>query len=111
MRSDRSTKEAKAMTASLTRRSFVATLVATPSLASAAATGALPPMVVTKDPSCGCCSGWTEHVRAAGFAVEVVETADLDRVKARLQVPEALAACHTAEVDGFVIEGHVPAAV
>jgi hypothetical protein len=99
------------MTAPLTRRIFVAALVAAPSLASAAETGGLPPMVVTKDPTCGCCAGWTEHVRAAGFAVEVVETAELNRVKARLQVPHALAACHTAEVDGFVVEGHVPAAV
>lgn len=69
-----------------------------------------PAIIVTKDPNCGCCSGWVEHVRQAGFAVEVRDTADLARVKARLGVPSDLSACHTAEVSGYVIEGHVPAA-
>lgn len=95
---------------SLTRRSLMAALAAVPCLQGARASG-LPTVVVTKDPNCDCCSGWTEHVRGAGFAVEVVETPELNRVKARLGVPQALAACHTAEVDGFVIEGHVPAVV
>lgn len=66
-------------------------------------------MVVSKDPNCGCCSGWVEHIRSAGFTVEVVETSDLNRVKARLGVPLDLASCHTAEVSGYVLEGHVPA--
>lgn len=69
----------------------------------------LPKMVVTRDPNCGCCSGWTVHVQAAGFPVEVIETSDLAPLKARLGVPEALIACHTAQVDGYTIEGHVPA--
>jgi hypothetical protein len=69
----------------------------------------LPKITVAKDPTCSCCAGWTEHVRAAGFSVEVVETNELNRVKVRLGVPSNLAACHTAEVDGYVIEGHVPA--
>lgn len=70
---------------------------------------AFPKMTVTKDPSCGCCSGWVEHIRAAGFPVEVIETGELNRVKVRLGVPQALASCHTAEIGGYVIEGHVPA--
>lgn len=70
----------------------------------------LPKLVVTKDPSCGCCGGWVDHVRAAGFTVEVIETPQVNRVKARLGVPDELASCHTAEVGGYVIEGHVPAA-
>jgi hypothetical protein len=70
----------------------------------------LPRMVVTKDPSCGCCRGWTEHVRAAGFPIEIVESASVGRLKARLGVPQDLAGCHTAEVGGYVVEGHVPAA-
>jgi len=69
----------------------------------------LPKVVVTKDPSCGCCSGWTDHLKQAGFPVEIVETAEINRVKTRLGVPRALASCHTAEVGGYVIEGHVPA--
>jgi hypothetical protein len=68
-----------------------------------------PDITVTKDPNCGCCSGWVEHLRQAGFAVEVRDVPDVNRVKARLGVPSDLAACHTAEVSGYVIEGHVPA--
>jgi hypothetical protein len=70
---------------------------------------ASPTMVISKDPDCGCCSGWVEHVRAAGFATRVHELSDLAPVKARLAIPPALASCHTAEIDGYVIEGHVPA--
>jgi hypothetical protein len=66
-------------------------------------------IVVTKDPNCGCCTGWVEHLRSADFAVEVIDTAELNRVKRRLKIPADLSACHTAEVSGYVIEGHVPA--
>jgi hypothetical protein len=66
-------------------------------------------MVVHKDPNCGCCGAWVDHLRANGFEVSVTETAQLNRIKARLGVPNALASCHTAEIDGFIIEGHVPA--
>ena len=72
------------------------------------ATDALPRMIVTRDPNCGCCSAWVAHVKAAGFPVEVVEAADLTPLKAKLGVPESLASCHTAEVGGYVVEGHVP---
>jgi hypothetical protein len=70
---------------------------------------ALPRMTVTRDPNCGCCGLWVEHVKSAGFPVEVVEAADLAPLKARLGVPEALMSCHTAEIGGYVVEGHVPA--
>jgi hypothetical protein len=76
----------------------------------AVAASALPKMVVSKDPTCGCCGGWVEHLRAAGFAIEVIDTTEINRVKARLGVPSDLHACHTAEIVGYVIEGHVPAA-
>src|SRR5690606_27035505 len=52
---------------------------------------------------------WADHLKQAGFPVEIVETAEISRVKTRLGVPRALASCHTAEVGGYVIEGHVPA--
>src|SRR5260370_39484964 len=67
-------------------------------------------ITVHKDPSCGCCSGWAQHLQKAGFATKVMETRDLDAVKARLGVPGELAACHTAEIGGCVREVHVPAA-
>jgi hypothetical protein len=66
-------------------------------------------ILVHKDPSCGCCAGWVRHLEAAGFAVTVKETANLQVVRKRLRVPADLGACHTAEVDGYVLEGHVPA--
>jgi len=69
----------------------------------------LPRMVVTRDPNCGCCGNWVKHVKAAGFPVEVVEVADVAPLKTKLGVPDALASCHTAEVGGYVLEGHVPA--
>jgi len=69
-----------------------------------------PAILVHKDPDCGCCAGWVRHLEDAGFTVMVEETADLEPVRKRLRVPADLAACHTAEVDGYVLEGHVPAA-
>jgi hypothetical protein len=74
-----------------------------------AAAGTLPKMIVTRDPNCGCCGNWIEHVRAAGFPVEVAEVPDVQPLKTRLGVPDALSSCHTAEVGGYVLEGHVPA--
>jgi hypothetical protein len=67
-------------------------------------------IVVYKDPNCGCCSGWVRHLEKAGFVVTVRETADLDAVRKGLGVPADLSSCHTAEIDGYVLEGHVPAA-
>ena len=68
----------------------------------------LPTVAVTKDPSCGCCAKWVDHLRQAGFTVTVTE-GPVNPVKARLGVPRDLASCHTALVDGYVVEGHVPA--
>jgi len=67
-------------------------------------------ITIWRDPNCGCCAGWVEHIQAYGFKTKVIETAAIDAVKARLGVPDSLAACHTAEIGGYVIEGHVPAA-
>jgi hypothetical protein len=94
-----------------TRRVFLLGLSAIALLAAMQQMPAASPakIVVSKDPNCGCCTGWVEHLRAEGFAVETVDTAELNRVKRRLKVPADLAACHTAEVAGYVIEGHVPA--
>ena len=94
----------------VTRRSLVGLLAAAALGAPVALALADDTMVVVhKDPNCGCCSDWVQHLRDAGFAVKVVEAADLKAVRDRLGVPAALAACHTAEVAGYVVEGHVPA--
>lgn len=68
-----------------------------------------PTMTVSKDPNCGCCSGWVAHLQRNGFVVSVTETSDVQAIKARLGVPADLTSCHTAEIAGYVIEGHVPA--
>lgn len=68
-----------------------------------------PIITVSKDPNCGCCTGWVEHLRRDGFVATVIETTDLQAIKMRLGVPADLASCHTAEIAGYIIEGHVPA--
>jgi len=95
----------------ISRRAFLVGAGALPVLLStsmAGYAGNLPLVTVTKDPSCGCCTGWAEHIEAAGFPVRVVESGSVDALKRRLGVPPTLYSCHTAEVDGYVIEGHVP---
>ena len=69
----------------------------------------LPTMVVHKSPTCGCCGAWVEHMQAAGFTVDVREADNIHPVKERVEVPLAKGSCHTAEIGGYFIEGHVPA--
>lgn len=64
---------------------------------------------VWKDPNCGCCSKWVAHLARNGFTATVLEVADMGEIKTRLGVPPELNSCHTAEVEGYLIEGHVPA--
>jgi Cu/Ag efflux protein CusF len=68
-----------------------------------------PAVLVWKDPNCGCCQVWVEHLQANGFKVEVRDVGNTAARK-RLGMPEPLGSCHTATVGGYVIEGHVPAA-
>lgn len=65
---------------------------------------------VWKSPSCGCCAGWVKHMEESGFTVKVHAVDDIMAVKAEKGVPNALGSCHTSVVEGYVIEGHVPAA-
>lgn len=71
-----------------------------------------PLVEVAKSPTCGCCELWVEHMKDAGFRVEVrdVDYATLTAARADAGVPGDLSSCHTATVDGYAIEGHVPAA-
>ncbi len=89
---------------------LVATVIGVAGLAVAAPSPG-PEVVVYKSPSCGCCKKWVEHVQAAGFRVTVHDTSSLAGVMERYGVPRKLTACHTAIVDGYVVEGHVPADV
>lgn len=61
--------------------------------------------------SCGCCTKWMDHLKGQGFAVAEHVVATRDAAPARARVPEALRSCHTAEVGGYIVEGHVPASV
>ena len=95
-----------------TLSAVVATPAAAPSMPIAMpgpAAAAAVTVLVHKSPSCSCCSGWVEHLRQSGFVVQVDDTDAMDPIKARLGVPAGKAACHTAEVGGYFIEGHVPA--
>jgi hypothetical protein len=67
-------------------------------------------MRVYRSPSCGCCGGWVDHLRAGGFEVAVEMLDDVSPVAERLGVPERLRSCHTGEAGGYFVEGHVPAA-
>ena len=69
----------------------------------------LPTVLVYKTPTCGCCNGWVDHMKAAGFVVDARNTTDLMTVKRDGGVPPQMSSCHTAIIDGYVVEGHVPA--
>jgi hypothetical protein len=96
----------------MTRRTVLASLTAAAAsvVPLPAAAADRPLMKVSKDPNCGCCSGWAAHMEGAGFSVTVVEVSNLKAVRAQAGVPPELAGCHTAEVGGYIVEGHVPAA-
>jgi hypothetical protein len=69
-----------------------------------------PVITVYKDAGCGCCKSWVAHLIKHGYRVDAKDTPDMTEVKRALGVPDALSACHTAIVNGYLIEGHVPAA-
>ena len=91
------------------RRSILkfAALLALLTMAQSAAAATL---LVTKTAYCGCCKHWIEHMKKAGFDVQVKEVEDVAPTRARLGVPDAMRSCHTSEIGGYAIEGHVPAA-
>ena len=70
----------------------------------------LPPVEVYKEPTCGCCSKWIDHLRSHGFTARAIDTAKIDELKASRGIPTQARSCHTAIVGGYVVEGHVPAA-
>jgi len=91
-------------------KSAFARFAALPLLGLAFSTLAAGPLVVVhKNASCGCCDGWVSHMRKAGFEVQVRNVDNMSPVKERVGVPYGKGSCHTAEVAGYFIEGHVPA--
>ena len=67
-------------------------------------------VVMYQNPACGCCGQWAKHMRANGYEVEVHKTdANVNDIKRRENITPRLASCHTAFIEGYIIEGHVPA--
>ena len=97
--------------ARLTRRDLVASIAATALVATVPAAAAETTLHVAKSPTCGCCGAWIEHMRRAGFKVTVtdIEYDALQALKARLGIAPEFASCHTARIEGYFVEGHVPA--
>ncbi len=69
----------------------------------------VPNIAVYRSPDCTCCGGWIDHLKIQGFEVQDFPTPDIEAIKQKYKVPDNLASCHTAIVNGYVIEGHVPA--
>lgn len=96
----------------LPRRNFVRSIAAVAVAAGVPAAlwaqSAGPMLEVWKDPNCGCCKDWVAHLQSHGFAVQVNDSGNT-AARARLGIPPQLGSCHTALVDGYAIEGHVPA--
>lgn len=80
----------------------VAALVGRPAAA------ALPTVTLYKNPDCGCCGIWAKYMQASGYRVKVLMRDDMEPIKLRAGVPDDLATCHTAFIDDYVVEGHVP---
>ena len=66
-------------------------------------------MTVYRSPSCGCCGVWVDHAKKHGFKIEDIKTEEMEAIKQQHNVPAELASCHTTIIDGYVMEGHIPA--
>ena len=69
-----------------------------------------PTITVYKDAGCGCCKSWIKHLIKHGYRVDAKDTPNMTEIKRTMGIPDGLSACHTAVVNGYLIEGHVPAA-
>ncbi len=66
-------------------------------------------MTVYRSPSCGCCGGWIAHMKKHGFEITDIKTDNIEAIKQKYNLPQDLASCHTAIINGYVMEGHIPA--
>jgi hypothetical protein len=99
----------KGKTYPMTHGSILRILLAIPVAASLALGAAAPQVNVFKTRTCGCCGKWVEHLKANGFDVNVQEVPSTAEYRQKYGVPQNLQSCHTATVNGYVLEGHVPA--
>lgn len=91
-------------------RSILRAAMLSSALLSSAAFATLPTIEVYKSASCGCCEGWVEHLKKSGFNVKANNVSDPSDYRAKAGIPEQLGSCHTGMVNGYALEGHVPAA-
>ena len=91
------------------RQVFTRRLLAAAVLLPIVAMAELPTVQVFKSATCGCCIRWISHLQEHGFTVTATDVGDMSKVKVENDVPPQLYSCHTALIDGYVIEGHVPA--
>lgn len=98
------------MNPSMTKRAVLLTGLATLTAPRLVRAQPLPRVQVWRDAGCGCCGGWVEHMRAAGFPLEDNVVPSVADARRTLRTPSDLLSCHAALVDGYVLEGHVPAA-
>jgi hypothetical protein len=94
----------------MTRNTFVKILIGIPTAMVVRLFAATPRIQVFKTPTCGCCGSWVKHLQGNGFEVVVKDVPDTGVYRRKYGVPETLLSCHTAIVDGYALEGHVPAA-
>ena len=66
-------------------------------------------ITVYRSPSCGCCGIWIDHMKKHGFQITDIKTDDMEAIKQQHNLPSNLASCHTSIIDGYVMEGHIPA--
>ncbi|WP_166482057.1 DUF411 domain-containing protein [Scytonema sp. UIC 10036] len=66
-------------------------------------------ITVYRSPSCGCCGAWVKHMQKHGFQIKDIKTDEIEAIKQKYNVPQELASCHTAIIDGYLMEGHIPA--
>lgn len=82
---------------------------AAPEVAPAASSDPLPEITMYKSPTCGCCTAWGEYMEAEGFPVVMIDVPNIGEKRTELGTPLMLGSCHTAVVEGYLVEGHVPA--
>lgn len=96
----------------MNRRSVLLALFATTAISFSprlALATALPKLIIYRNPGCGCCEGWAQHMKDAGFEVSTEDDPNLGTRRAALKIPAELASCHIAMADGYAFEGHIPA--
>ncbi len=93
----------------MNRRNFLGGALAVALLPLTARTAQPPQVTVYKTPTCGCCKDWIAHLEQNGFRVVAHDVPDTAPYRAKYGVPPALASCHTGVIDGYALEGHVPA--